>query len=125
MKGETRCLGIIIKNNFSLSRRCELIITEQGEHRVFLLLYVRMYVCVCARACVCVFINVCVPTTVMDSCSLPVRAPLRQLFEIITSANVLRRRRVLCTKARFHFSQRRASPFFRASLLLLLLLPTP
>lgn len=48
----------------------------------------------------------------MDSCSLFVRSARGELFEIIISANGLRRRRVLCTKPRFHFSQQLARLHF-------------
>lgn len=95
-----RCLGIIVRNNFSLSSNCEIIVGRSGGEFAG---------CQCVRAFTCVY------TTVMDSCSLSVRSArgtvrnynLRECFTTPPSI-------VYETPFPF-FSATRASPFFRTA----------
>jgi len=101
-----RCLGIIVRNNFSLSRRCEIIVERRGRGGI-------CGVPMCAH--VYVYLYTCVYTTVMDSCSLSVRSAkgtvrnynLRECFTTPPSI-------VYETPFPF-FSVTRASPFFRTA----------
>lgn len=101
-----RCLGIIVRNNFSLSRHCEIIVERSGRGE-------RFAKCRCVRTCMCLY--TCVYTTVMDSRSLSVRSArgtvrnynLRECFTTPSSI-------VYETPFPF-FSATRVSPFFRTT----------